>query len=93
MGQKKLKFNCAIFILVLMFLGVFSMRLYFSFQSQGFSDDNSYFVLRQAEHIQHYGVPDYQDELSYGGRTYGGEQEGDAARGTTVTAVIKHSAR
>ncbi|MBN2421707.1 hypothetical protein JXB41_00650 [Candidatus Woesearchaeota archaeon] len=55
-------------ILVLIFSFALFTRLFFAFQTQYFSDDNSYFFLRQIEHIKKTGMPLYEDELSYRGR-------------------------
>ncbi len=57
------------YLLILIFIAVLSFRLYFAFQTPYFSDDNSYFVLRQVEHITKTGFPLYNDNLSYSGRT------------------------
>jgi len=53
----------------MIFLAVLSFRLTFAFQTPYFSDDNSYFILRQAEYISKTGLPLYNDPLSYSGRT------------------------
>lgn len=39
-------------------------------QTAEFSDDKSYFVLRQVENIKSTGIPLYNDDLSYGGRFF-----------------------
>ena len=57
------------YLLILIFVAVLSFRLYFAFQTPYFSDDSSYFVLRQVEHISKTGLPLYNDSLSYSGRT------------------------
>ena len=57
-------------ILVAIFLITLAARLYISFQSPEFSSDQSYFVLRQVEQITYTGTPLYNDDLSYGGRTF-----------------------
>ncbi len=51
-------------------IGVFALRLFIAFSSAGLSGDDAYFHLRQIEHIQHTGLPLFEDPLSYGGRTY-----------------------
>lgn len=56
-------------ILLAIFFTVFASRLYFSLQSDYFSDADSYFVLRQIESISENGKPLLEDPLSYGGRT------------------------
>ncbi len=43
-------------------------RLFFAFQTPYF-DHDAYFNLRQIEHIKETGLPLYEDDLSYGGRT------------------------
>jgi len=60
--QKKVKYwLLAIFIITL------ATRLILSFSTPNFTHD-SYFNLRQVEHITNTGVPIYQDDLSYQGR-------------------------
>jgi hypothetical protein len=59
-----------IFLLVLIVLAAFSIRLHIAFSSQGFSDDTSFFYLRQMQHIREVGTPLYYDDLSYGGNTF-----------------------
>ncbi len=55
----------------LLLAGIFALvlllRLYLAFSTPAFTYD-SYFHLRQAEHIREEGIPLYQDSLSYGGR-------------------------
>ncbi|MFP4424272.1 MAG: hypothetical protein ACLFP2_03480 [Candidatus Woesearchaeota archaeon] len=60
--------NRKVITLILIFLVFLSVRLLFAFQVETFSDDNSYFSLRQVEHITSTGFPLYDDDLSYGGR-------------------------
>ena len=48
----------------------FSIRLYFAYQTPYLSDTESYFHLRQVEHIKETGLPLFTDPLSYGGRRY-----------------------
>ena len=60
----------ALVAVLLIFLATFALRATLSLQASGFSDDESYFVLRQAEHIKASGLPLYNDPLSYNGRTY-----------------------
>ncbi|MCB9358558.1 hypothetical protein H6503_01380 [Candidatus Woesearchaeota archaeon] len=43
------------------------IRMYFA-NSISFSDDESYYTLRQLESIKEHGIPLYEDELSYSGR-------------------------
>jgi len=53
--------------LILLFLFVFSLRMFISLQYDNLTYD-SYFDVRQVEHILKTGIPDFNDELSYGGR-------------------------
>jgi len=48
---------------------VLILRLVVAFSTNGFAADESYFHLRQAEHIQQHGIPLFDDPLSYGGST------------------------
>ncbi|MFW6449946.1 MAG: hypothetical protein ACOCZ6_02730 [Nanoarchaeota archaeon] len=59
-----------VLFLVLLFILVFSLRIYFALQNPYFSEDEAYFTLRQVEHIKDTGMPIYEDNLSYGGRDY-----------------------
>ncbi len=52
------------------FIIAITIRLYFAFQTPYFADTESYFHLRQIEHIKESGLPLFKDNLSYGGRTY-----------------------
>lgn len=56
-------------ILFLVFLFILGIRIFYSFQAEGFSDDDSYFILRQVESIRESGFPVYEDSLSFGGRS------------------------
>ena len=56
-------------LLLAIFLIVFVSRAFISLQTGQFSDDRSYFVLRQVEDITETGLPIFHDNLSYGGRT------------------------
>lgn len=56
-------------VLLAIFALTLAARLYFAFQTPYFSPD-SYFNIRQIEHIKNTGVPLFNDDLSYGGRTY-----------------------
>jgi len=56
------------FFLWAMFVCVLGVRLLVAFSSTNFNYD-AYFTLRQAESIQSTGLPIYQDDLSYGGKT------------------------
>ncbi len=47
-----------------------AIRLYFAFSTPYFSDDVSYFHLRQIEHIKEHGVPMFYDQLSFSGRIF-----------------------
>ncbi len=55
-------------ILIFIFLSALILRLMLVFNSAGYNDDSSYFVMRQVETIMHDPKPMYYDELSYGGR-------------------------
>lgn len=50
------------------FIVVLSMRLFISLQTPYFSDDESYYVLRQVDNLRSTGRVFFYDELSYGGR-------------------------
>lgn len=56
-------------ILSLIFLLVFSFRLYFVIQSSGFSSDDAYFHYRIADSIVHWEEITY-DKLSHGGKEF-----------------------
>ncbi len=56
--------------LIILFLITFLLRLYLSFTTPNFSDDQTYFVMNQAAHITDTGFPAYEDSLSYSGREY-----------------------
>lgn len=56
-------------ILGLIFALTLSVRLYFAFNSGNF-DYDAYFNLRQSQYIMQQGLPDYNDQYSYGGRFY-----------------------
>jgi len=58
------------YLLIFLFLLSLALRLSFSYNVPYFSDDNSYFVVRQVEYIIENQVPLYTDPLSYSGRTY-----------------------
>ncbi len=70
MGIRVSRRNYAGYILGAFFLITIGIRLYFAFQTPYFSDDSSYFVLRQIEEITRTGTPLYNDPLSYGGRQF-----------------------
>lgn len=57
-------------ILLLIFAVVLSIRIYFAFSTPYFTSDDSYFHLRQVEHIQDTGKPIFDDALSYSGRAF-----------------------
>ncbi|MFC1801163.1 hypothetical protein ACFLZB_01770 [Nanoarchaeota archaeon] len=63
-----MKIKKEIVILLVIFLLTFGTRLFLVLPAENFSA-NAYFDLRQVEHIKETGLPLYQDELSYGGRT------------------------
>lgn len=56
-------------LLLLIFLLVLGSRLYIVFQEPNFTDDKSYYNLRQVDHIIKNKVPIFDDPLSYGGRS------------------------
>ncbi|MFW6230614.1 MAG: hypothetical protein ACOC32_01170 [Nanoarchaeota archaeon] len=56
------KFYSLFFIFAL----VVAVRLYFAFQTPEFSDDSSYFVLKQIEHIRETGLPILETERNTG---------------------------
>lgn len=65
-----MKLKSHIIALLIIFLLVFSARAYISLKTNQFSDDDSYFALRQIENIKNTGKVIFEDDLSYGGRTY-----------------------
>ncbi len=54
-------------IVIILTLGI---RLYFSFSTPYFSDDTSYYQLRQIEAIKQHFIPEFYDPLSFGGRLF-----------------------
>lgn len=54
-------------VLIALFFITLAVRLIFAFSIPGFTYE-SYFHIREVEHILETGVPFYQDSLSYGGR-------------------------
>ncbi|MCK4521851.1 MAG: glycosyltransferase family 39 protein [Nanoarchaeota archaeon] len=57
------------YILIAIFLIVFGTRLHFAFQTPHFSSDDSYYTVRQINHITKTGLPITNDSLSYSGKT------------------------
>lgn len=57
-------------ILFLIVLFIFFLRFVFFSQTDFFSDDKSYHDMRVIENIEENGDPLFEDDLSYGGRTY-----------------------
>ncbi len=57
-------------LLACIIIVAFTLRLYFAFYSPYFSDDGSYWNLRQIEHIQNHGYPQLYDPLSFSGRLF-----------------------
>lgn len=57
-------------VLIVIFLIVLCTRLYLAYDMPYFSSDESYFHLRQIEHIHDTGRPIFDDGLSYSGRTH-----------------------
>lgn len=64
-----MKSKC-LYLLLLIFLITFASRLYMAFQTEGFSDDSAYYIIRQVENVKEKWIPIYHDELSYSGRVY-----------------------
>ncbi len=64
-----MKKSIAVTILILIFLVTLTSRLFLAFQTPYISYD-SYDSLRQIENINEEGVPLFNDELSYGGRSH-----------------------
>lgn len=62
--------NYAVYVLTAFFMITLGIRLYLAFSTPYFSDDSSYFALRQIEEITMTGTPLYNDPLSYGGRHF-----------------------
>ncbi|MBI5393120.1 glycosyltransferase family 39 protein [Candidatus Woesearchaeota archaeon] len=60
----------SIYILFTIFLLAIAVRLFFAFQTPYFTNNDSYFHIRQIEHIRDTGFPLFNDDLSYGGRKY-----------------------
>ncbi|MFH0875959.1 MAG: glycosyltransferase family 39 protein [archaeon] len=65
-----MKVKWELLVIFLLFFASLGTRLYFAYKTPFFSDDNSYFVLRQAEHIKNTGRLITEGELSYGGRIF-----------------------
>ena len=63
-----IKFKREFILLAIILLLTLSVRLFFVFQTPLFSEDLSYFHLRNIEHILETKKPIYFDELSYSGR-------------------------
>ncbi len=58
----------AIILILLIFLVSLAFRLYFSFQTEQYSDSDSYFHIRYIEYIKETYKPMNYDPLSFGGR-------------------------
>lgn len=56
--------------MLIIFLLVLAVRLFFAFQVEGFLTDESYFHIRQINHILETGAPIYEDGLLPTGRTF-----------------------
>jgi len=56
-------------VIALLILLSISINIYFTATATTFQNDESYYVKRQVEEIQKTGLPLYDDELSYSGRT------------------------
>lgn len=61
------KISKAHLILLLVLLIALAIRLFLAFHVDNLTYD-SYYHIRQVEHIMETGLPNYEDELSYGGR-------------------------
>ncbi|MBR9676427.1 hypothetical protein GOV05_05445 [Candidatus Woesearchaeota archaeon] len=70
MDKKTKKVLLQVLIIFFIFTINFFIRYYFFSQTPYFSDDASYFVLRQAEHISETGRPLFEDPYSYNSRNY-----------------------
>jgi hypothetical protein len=57
-------------LLVCICILALALRLYFAFSTPYFSDDTSYWHLRQIEHIKEAGYPQLNDPLSFSGRLF-----------------------
>jgi len=57
-------------LVAFVFLLTAGIRIFVALQTPHFSDDQAYFALRQIDEIKQNGTPLYNDDLSYGGRTY-----------------------
>ncbi|MFP4112221.1 MAG: hypothetical protein ACLFPQ_00995 [Candidatus Woesearchaeota archaeon] len=53
------------YLIFIIFFIVLQLRLLFAFQTSEFSDDFSYYALRQVEHIKAKGVPFFEDDKSF----------------------------
>ncbi|MBM3200169.1 hypothetical protein FJZ53_04480, partial [Candidatus Woesearchaeota archaeon] len=58
----------ATILVLLIFLTSIAFRLYFSFQTEQYSDSNSFFQVRYVDHIKETYKPMTYDQLSFGGR-------------------------
>ena len=67
-----LKLTKSHYLLLMIFLLVFALRIYFAFQTPYLSSNDDYFTSRQVEHIKDTGLPLTYDSLSFGGRAYTG---------------------
>lgn len=57
-------------LLAIVIILTLSIRLYFAFSTPYFSDDTSYYQLRQIEAIKQNLIPEFYDPLSFGGRLF-----------------------
>ena len=62
------KLNKEYWLLLLIFIITISFQLFFTLQTPNLSNSESYYNIRQVEHISETGKPLYYDTLSYGGR-------------------------
>lgn len=57
-------------LLAILCIITIAIRLYFAFSTPYFSDDTSYYYLRQIEEIKEHAIPQFYDPLSFGGRLF-----------------------
>ena len=68
--RKNTKNLLIILTLLFLFLLIFGIKYHHFSKTEQFSDDKSYYNLRQIEYVSQNGKPLYGDTLSYGGREY-----------------------
>jgi len=57
-------------LIILIYLITLSLRLFFAYDVPNFTGDESYFTIRQIEHIKDTGLPLVDDDQSMGGRAH-----------------------